>query len=240
VHGDDHPRAEPLDGHRRAGGIQVAGPERRAPAPHRQQRDVDDPNLIGPPIDVQPSDLFRRLSELGVVSAELFAIDWSQEKDAAWIEAQSERETQVFKTLRFLMEHEPSDLTVILVRAFGAVQSCYERDPQTRAACVDSFRALDSHLAGLAQPGANVLFVSEPHGGTATRTFFVNAWLAAAYALNGESERARGELEEAWKHGFRRNMAGLSDDPWYASPKVRALAEATYFVGLRKAGMPEG
>jgi predicted AlkP superfamily phosphohydrolase/phosphomutase len=140
-----------------------------------------------------PSDLFRRLSELGVVSAESFAIDWSQEKDAAWIKAQIERETQVFNTLRFLMEHEPSDLTVILVRAFGAVQSCYERDPQTRAACVDYFRALDNHLAGLTQPGANVLFVSEPHGGTATRTFFVNAWLAARGYVSwagGEAPRA--------------------------------------------------
>jgi tetratricopeptide (TPR) repeat protein len=69
---------------------------------------------------------------------------------------------------------------------------------------------------------------------------YINAWLAAAHALNGERELARTELEEAWKRGFRRTMAGLSEDPWYASPKIRALAEATYFVGLRKAGMPEG
>ncbi len=69
---------------------------------------------------------------------------------------------------------------------------------------------------------------------------YINAWLAAAHALNGEHELARTELEEAWKRGFRRTMAGLSEDPWYASPKIRALAEATYFVGLRKAGMPEG
>jgi hypothetical protein len=26
---------------------------------------------------------------------------------------------------------------------------------------------------------------------------------------------------------------------WYDEPKIRALAEATYFAGLRKAGLPE-
>jgi adenylate cyclase len=88
-----------------------------------------------------------------------------------------------------------------------------------------------------------ILWLEKARGGYSQQSrepVYVNAWLAAAYALNGESERARSELDEAWKHGFRRNMAGMKDDPWYASPKVRALAEASYFVGLRKAGMPEG
>jgi hypothetical protein len=26
---------------------------------------------------------------------------------------------------------------------------------------------------------------------------------------------------------------------WYDDPKIRALAEKTYFVGLRRAGMPD-
>ena len=69
---------------------------------------------------------------------------------------------------------------------------------------------------------------------------YINAWLAAAHALNGERELALSELEEAWKRGLHRTMAGFNEDPWYASPKIRALAEATYFAGLRKAGMPGG
>jgi adenylate cyclase len=67
------------------------------------------------------------------------------------------------------------------------------------------------------------------------------AWLASAYALNGEIQRAANELAAARK---------LSDDNRYSSiaklnqaapyaPNIRALAEATYFGGLRKAGMPE-
>jgi adenylate cyclase len=68
------------------------------------------------------------------------------------------------------------------------------------------------------------------------------ALLAAAYALKGETDRAVAELAEA---------RTLCPDDRYASiarlmavgswgvPKMRAVFEATYLVGLRKAGMPE-
>ena len=70
----------------------------------------------------------------------------------------------------------------------------------------------------------------------------VHAHLASAYALVGETEHAVAELAEARR---------LSGDDRYASiarlkalgflrvAKIRALYEATYFAGLRKAGMPE-
>jgi tetratricopeptide (TPR) repeat protein len=71
----------------------------------------------------------------------------------------------------------------------------------------------------------------------------IPAWLASAYALKGETERAAVELAEARR---------LSPDDRYSSlarlraflsvgvaPKIRALFEATFFAGLRKAGMPE-
>jgi TolB-like protein/Tfp pilus assembly protein PilF len=68
--------------------------------------------------------------------------------------------------------------------------------------------------------------------------------LASAYALNGATERAAGQLAKA---------RGLSPDDRYSSiarlkevrnfvmltPHIRALSEATYYAGLRKAGMPE-
>jgi tetratricopeptide (TPR) repeat protein len=66
--------------------------------------------------------------------------------------------------------------------------------------------------------------------------------LASAYALRGETDRAAAELTEARR---------LSSDDRYSSnarlkviglgggPKIRTLIEATYFAGLRKAGMPE-
>jgi len=76
----------------------------------------------------------------------------------------------------------------------------------------------------------------------------IRAMLASAYALKSEPERAAAELAEArrlsgddrYSSVARLKAAGYagSHDYW-GVPKVRALFEATYFAGLRKAGMPE-
>jgi tetratricopeptide (TPR) repeat protein len=66
-----------------------------------------------------------------------------------------------------------------------------------------------------------------------------HAHLASAYALNGETGRAAAELGEARRlagGNFDLSIARMST---WVSPKNRALADATYFAGLRKAGMPE-
>jgi len=68
--------------------------------------------------------------------------------------------------------------------------------------------------------------------------------LAAAYALRGETERAAAELAEARRLNggdLFSSIAHLKGYPgaWLGTPKNRALYEATYFAGLRKAGMPE-
>ena len=65
--------------------------------------------------------------------------------------------------------------------------------------------------------------------------------LAAAYALRGESERAAAELAEARRLNgdLYSSIAHLKAGGWRLAPKIRELFEATYFAGLRKAGMPE-
>jgi adenylate cyclase len=66
--------------------------------------------------------------------------------------------------------------------------------------------------------------------------------LAAAYALNGESERAAGELAEARELSTDdrfSSIARLKAVRHFGVSKIRALYEATYFEGLRKAGMQE-
>jgi tetratricopeptide (TPR) repeat protein len=68
-----------------------------------------------------------------------------------------------------------------------------------------------------------------------------HAWLAAAYALAGNSEDATAELVEA------RRLSGDSRYATFANfkraqalgAKPQALAEETFFAGLRLAGMPE-
>ncbi len=66
--------------------------------------------------------------------------------------------------------------------------------------------------------------------------------LAAAYALKGETERAAAELAEARKlggEGSYSSIAKMKAGGSWLAPKIRALFETTYFVGLHKAGMPE-
>jgi hypothetical protein len=66
--------------------------------------------------------------------------------------------------------------------------------------------------------------------------------LASAYALKGDTERAATELAEARRlqsQGSYSSIARLRTRGYWGVPTVRALFEATYFAGLRKAGMPE-
>jgi hypothetical protein len=65
---------------------------------------------------------------------------------------------------------------------------------------------------------------------------------ASAYALNGETERAAAEVAEARRlrgEGSYSSIARIRATGYWGVPKIRALFEATYFVGLRKAGVPE-
>jgi hypothetical protein len=70
----------------------------------------------------------------------------------------------------------------------------------------------------------------------------MHAWLASPYALNGETQRAAAELAEARRlgsGGSYSSIARMKSGSQDVAPAVRALFEATYFAGLRKAGMPE-
>jgi hypothetical protein len=71
----------------------------------------------------------------------------------------------------------------------------------------------------------------------------IHASLAAGYALKGETGRAAVALSEARRLSDRySSIACLKAAPgrqWLAAPKLRALAETTFFDGLRLAGMPE-
>ena len=77
---------------------------------------------------------------------------------------------------------------------------------------------------------------------------FPYSFLAAIYGLKGETEKAAADLAEArrlypdgrYSSIARRKARGVGGPPGYwGVPKVQALFEATYFAGLRKAGVPE-
>src|SRR5262249_45209050 len=69
----------------------------------------------------------------------------------------------------------------------------------------------------------------------------IRGFLASAYALNGETERAMAEFAEARRLGLFRTVSGRLQDLLQrgVKPEVMPLYEATYFPGLRKLGMPE-
>jgi TolB-like protein/class 3 adenylate cyclase/Tfp pilus assembly protein PilF len=69
---------------------------------------------------------------------------------------------------------------------------------------------------------------------------FVHAYLAAAYALKGEAERARAELTEAQRLSKAySSLTSVEKSNWYDTLEIRDLAKATYFRGLRQAGISE-
>jgi adenylate cyclase len=68
------------------------------------------------------------------------------------------------------------------------------------------------------------------------------SFLAAAYALKDDTDRAAAELSEARRLVGDNRYSSIARlraaEPW-GVPKIRALFEATYSAGLRKAGVPE-
>jgi TolB-like protein/Flp pilus assembly protein TadD len=71
---------------------------------------------------------------------------------------------------------------------------------------------------------------------------YVRSYLAAAYALSGQSDLAATELAETRRlniDGRFLAIARLVGAGTWGVPEIRALYEATYFTGLRKAGVPE-
>jgi adenylate cyclase len=79
--------------------------------------------------------------------------------------------------------------------------------------------------------------------GTISAVPGLRAHLASGYALAGDTERAGAELAEARRLSLDDRYSSIAhvkaSAPWWGVPKVQALFEATYFAGLRKAGVPE-
>jgi adenylate cyclase len=69
-----------------------------------------------------------------------------------------------------------------------------------------------------------------------------NAWLASAYALNGDRERATAALAAARRlspNNRYDSIARFKSIQSLGSANINALAETTFFAGLRKAGVPD-
>jgi TolB-like protein/class 3 adenylate cyclase len=86
------------------------------------------------------------------------------------------------------------------------------------------------------------IFWLEKGGSASPALPFVHAFLAAAYGLKGETERAAAKLAEARRlhgEGSYSSIVDIRELAYLGVPKIDALYETTYFAGLRKAGVPE-
>jgi TolB-like protein len=86
-----------------------------------------------------------------------------------------------------------------------------------------------------------ILWLEKAHNANPELSF-AHAHLASAYALKGDLDRAATELAEARRlsgDGRYSSIPRLRAAADFGLPAHRALFEATYFAGLRKAGMPE-
>jgi len=111
------------------------------------------------------------------------------------------------------------------------------RDPQI---AVMYYRIGQVHLL---QSHTNQAIVWLEKAGRANPEFpYLHAFLASAYALNGEPQRAAAELAEARRLGGDDRYSSIArhlKTVYFGVPKICALFEATYLAGLRLAGVPE-
>jgi TolB-like protein/cytochrome c-type biogenesis protein CcmH/NrfG len=86
-----------------------------------------------------------------------------------------------------------------------------------------------------------IVWCERARNGTPAAAIF-RSFLASGYALKGDTERAAAELAEVRRLvGDDRysSIARLRAIGSWGVPKIRALFEATYLAGLRKAGVPD-
>jgi hypothetical protein len=66
-----------------------------------------------------------------------------------------------------------------------------------------------------------------------------HAWLASGYALQGNPEGAWAELAEARRLSGDKRYISIASHKTVLPPKILDLAEQTFYIGLRKAGVPD-
>ena len=124
--------------------------------------------------------------------------------------------------------------------AIPAQEQAIRLSPRHRRIAVWYFRIGEAHLLQSRIDDA-ILWLEKARNANAG-LWYIHRHLASAYALKGETERATAELAEA------RRLSGDSQ-PWsiarfrantrYETSSIRALCEATFYAGLRKARVPD-
>ncbi|HUJ20474.1 MAG TPA: alkaline phosphatase family protein [Bryobacteraceae bacterium] len=152
-----------------------------------------------------PEGLFEKLKSIPGFNQRELAMDIKLEEKATegcasyeeygpWIDLHSRREQNLFETLRYLIQNEPSELAAVLFDGVDKLQHlCWrflcpeddrpletEQELRLRDLCLDYFRKLDrllEQLCALVGPEATVLMASDHGFGPTYEVFHINAWL---------------------------------------------------------------
>lgn len=154
-----------------------------------------------------PADLYDRLKQLPGFNPRELAMDMalearategcSEEEYVSWVALHTRREERWLEVLSYLLEHDPSDLTAVLLDGPDKVQHlCWrfldpalwpaqptDEEARIRAASLDYYRRLDAVLAALVEqagPETTVVIVSDHGFGATHEVFHVNSWLERA------------------------------------------------------------
>jgi len=125
------------------------------------------------------------------------------------------------------MSGRPLDALTLVDRALAVDPDAVE--DATRMAC-------EAHL--LAGHAAEAVAMCERAAGL-THAWIIPAFLAAAYANHGELGKAREAKDEVLRQQPGYSIAVLKSKRYSAHPTYLKLAEAYWYEGLRKAGLPE-
>ena len=154
---------------------------------------------------VQPAGWHATLARIPGLDFKELGMDFEREKAAVqgglpreeyaeWITLHARRERQWARILRWIMEHDPCDLTVVVYDGVDKIQhlawrfvdpSLWPANPtawerEIRGLCVNYFRELDGHIretVELAGPDTRVFIVSDHGFGPSVEVVYLNTWL---------------------------------------------------------------
>jgi adenylate cyclase len=129
-----------------------------------------------------------------------------------------------------------------IAEAIPLLQQAIRLDPRNPRIENTYFRIGQAHLL-LSETDEAIVWLEKALGAN-PKIGFVHAFLASAYALKGDLASAAAELAEARKLSSNGSPSSIArsraiNDKFFEVPATRALLEATYHAGLRKAGVPE-
>lgn len=214
------------------------------------------------PRAIYPREFYETLKTLPGLNRKELAMDLDQEKKSiqglshdeyeGWLKLHIRRERQWFEITRYLMTHDPCDLTAVLFDGTDKLQHVAwplldpALVPQTptpwqhtiQQLCGEYFRNLDGYLAtlvNLAGADAQVFMVSDHGFGASQEIFYVNVFLAQHGYLHWGSSAE--QADGAGRHLPQRMSVQYGLIDWKRTTAY-ALAPSSNGIYIRVASEP--